>query len=159
MGYKMGPRLRESRLLAPSGHGPRVHATYSLPYSSALKLTAVRISSLTAILLISVEFRNVLVNSAIPASFLSKEGEIRWTLFKIIWVILSMFHAAAVLWGVSGPLSTKNSATQCMCAVHCELTLREEGSSTEGIGYCDYLGTWPKWSQYPIRTLTSFTRW
>ena len=75
---KVGPRLRESRLLAPSGHGPRVHATYSLPYSSALKLTAVEISSLTAIVLISVEFRNVVVNSAIPASFLSKEGKIRW---------------------------------------------------------------------------------
>ena len=26
---------------------------------------------------------------------------------------------------------------------------------TVGIGYCDYLGTWPKYSQYPIRALTS----
>ena len=27
MGFKVGPRLRESRLLAPSGHGAQVHRT------------------------------------------------------------------------------------------------------------------------------------
>ena len=36
MGYKVGPRLRESRLRAPSGRGGRVHATYGPPFSRSL---------------------------------------------------------------------------------------------------------------------------
>ena len=36
MVYKEGPRLRESHLLAPSGRGSRVHATWGPPYNPAL---------------------------------------------------------------------------------------------------------------------------
>ena len=36
MGYKVGPRLCESRLQTPSGRGARVHATQGLSYSPAL---------------------------------------------------------------------------------------------------------------------------
>ena len=36
MGYKVSPRFRESRLLAPSGRMARDHATYGPPYGPSL---------------------------------------------------------------------------------------------------------------------------
>ena len=36
MGYEVDPRLREFRLLSPSGWGVLVHATYGTPFSLSL---------------------------------------------------------------------------------------------------------------------------